>query len=157
MDYFIVIFIVRFNFKAICGVIFASNHICGKSDLNRDPLLILDQKAVNLDIQLQRPIVWKLYSLKLTKLRSHDYNGLCRACLVGLFNYVCVKTNPLNKGNGHWSKRVVFNIQVMQHCNRGKMQHFATFLFQFAAFIRLKPSKFTMKAMARREFQWAYQ
>ena len=36
------------------------------------------------------PIVWKLH-LKMTKLRCHDYNGLRRARLVGLFNYIYVK------------------------------------------------------------------
>ena len=68
------------------------------------------------------------------------------------------KNHPFEQRKWTLEQKIeMLNIQVMQHCNRGRMQGFATFLFQFAAFIRLKPGNCTMQAMARRKYQYPYQ
>ena len=52
------------------------------------------------------------------KLRCHDYNCLCKACLVGRFNYISVKSTHFEQRKRTGGKIQMFSIQVRQHWNR---------------------------------------
>ena len=52
------------------------------------------------------------------KLRCHDYNCLCKACLVGRFNYISVKFAHFEQRKRTGGKIQMFSIQVRQHWNR---------------------------------------
>ena len=52
------------------------------------------------------------------KLRCHDYNCLCKACLVGRLNYISVKSAHFEQRKRTGGKIQMFSIQVRQHWNR---------------------------------------